>query len=87
MGDNGLAREELGETVLRHGLEQAVLVAEQPVDGGRLQARGDRHGARRDRVTALARQQLGGGLDHPLPGLTLRGCGLGRGGGLAATPS
>jgi hypothetical protein len=36
--DGRLARQVAGEAVLDDSVEQAALVAEQPVDGGRLQA-------------------------------------------------
>ena len=64
-----LGRQERGEAVLGHRVEQPLLVAEQPVDGRRLQAGRDRDPAGGDRVAALAGQQVDGGLDDPLADL------------------
>jgi len=71
-------------TSLGHRFEQSVLVAEQAVDGRWLQACRDRDRTGGDRVAALARQQVGGGLDDALPGLlAVCGCGVGFDGGSA----
>ena len=55
----------LGEAVLGHGFEEAPLVAEEPVDRGRLHARGGGDGAPRQRVAAAISEALGTGRDDP----------------------
>lgn len=64
-----LGREERGEAVLGHRVEQPALVTEHAVDRGWLNACRDRDGAGGDGVPPLARQQTGRRLDDPLPGL------------------
>lgn len=64
-----LGREERGEAVLGHRVEQPALVTEHAVDRGWLNACRDRDGAGGDGVAPLARQQTCRRLDDPLPGL------------------
>jgi len=48
------------EPVLDHGIEQSVLVAEEPVDRGRLHAGGERDRAGGHRVRTLGGEQVRG---------------------------
>jgi hypothetical protein len=66
------ARQVAGEAVLDDGVEQAVLVAEEPVDRGRLHAGRERDRARGDRLRPFGGQQLRGDLDELRPGLVAR---------------
>jgi len=60
--DGWLAGYVAREPVLGNGVEQPALVAEEPVDGGRLHASGERHRAGGHRVRPLGGQQLRGHL-------------------------
>ena len=61
-GDGGLARQVAREPVLGDGVEQAVLVAEEPVDRGCLHAGGERDRAGGHRVRTLGGEQARGDL-------------------------
>src|ERR1700723_3565896 len=50
----------------RDGVEQSLLVAELPIDGGRLHAGRRRNGPGRDGFYAAGVKQVGGGLQHLL---------------------
>jgi hypothetical protein len=62
--DGGLARQVAGEAVLDDGVEQAVLVAEEPVDRGGLHAGGECDRAGGHRVRSPGGQQLRRDLDE-----------------------
>lgn len=65
---DGLAVQVGGEAFGGDGVEQALLVAEQAVEGGGLDARGGAHGAGRHGLPAALGEQLRGGREDAVAG-------------------
>jgi hypothetical protein len=69
----GFVRDERRHDVLSNGLEQAVLVTEESVDRGGLDASGLRDASRRDSARALLTQEPGSDFDNAHPGVSRNG--------------